>query len=62
MTAKSSEAAIQKARTMWLAGAMRKFIAAETGLSPRTVTRFCADLPKPFEYRGRHLKARKATP
>lgn len=60
MNAKSDEAAIQKAREMWLSGTMRKFIAAETGLSPRTVTRVCADLPKPFEYRGRRQNARSA--
>lgn len=44
---------VAKARSLWAKGFMRKFIAAETGLSERTVTRVCADIPKPYEHRGR---------
>jgi hypothetical protein len=58
MTAKSNDAAVQKARELWQRGMMRKFIAAETGLSERTVSRVCGDLPKPVEYRGRKVASR----
>ena len=57
ISAAADRAAKAKARELWSQGFMRKFIARETGLSERTVSRVCADLPKPYEHRGRKRRA-----
>lgn len=56
MSEKADAAKIAIARRLWAQGYMRKFIENETGLSGRTITRYCRDLPKPYEHRGMKKK------
>lgn len=52
----TTPATIDKIRRAWLRGDRRDRIAAETGVHPQTVTKYCRDLPRPVEHRGRPRK------
>lgn len=59
MTNAIEQARIDEIRNAWMRGERRDRIADTFGVHPQTVTKYCRDLPRPVEHRGRPRKELK---